>query len=272
MSRIDNKTVLASLALIVGLPSVAFAADSPLGIWYDDKGRAAIEIAECDNGSGKLCGHAVWLRDAGDVEKGCRRQIIGDLAKVSSKTWDDGWVYSPERKRRYNLEVKPLSDDRLQVKGYAGSKFFSKTMIWKRAPDDIERCDAQKAPIMASTTPDAEKAPVETKRAPAATETGPAVVTEAPSSSEEAPPLRQERAKRVIESDVTANDAPAIEPEREAKEEKKVAQAEPDNEAEDAPMAKGPLEGLDLGKYFKKTGGDCKLNTPWISLSFKCDN
>ncbi len=55
-------------------------------------------------------------------------------------TWDNGWIYSPEKKKKYDVELKPLSDGNLRVKGYAGTKLFSKTMIWTPAPADLVRC------------------------------------------------------------------------------------------------------------------------------------
>ncbi|MEM8617413.1 MAG: hypothetical protein AAGF20_10815, partial [Pseudomonadota bacterium] len=43
-----------------------------------------------------------------------------------------------------------MSRDRLRVKGYKGSKFFSKTMIWTKAPADLERCDGQTTEVIAA--------------------------------------------------------------------------------------------------------------------------
>src|SRR5690606_23476874 len=94
----------------------AFAAEEPLGVWINDTGRGAIEIKPCGD---KLCGHVVWVKDAADAE-GCGRQIIGDVTPSGGGKWGDGWIYSPERQKNYNVELTPLADGTLKVKGYAG--------------------------------------------------------------------------------------------------------------------------------------------------------
>lgn len=129
-----------ALASLLWLPlQSAEAASDPTGVWINDTGRGAIEIKPC---GAALCGHVVWVKDTSDT-KGCGRQIIGNAAKVGASTWDNGWIYSPEKKQKYDVELKPLSNGTLQVTGYAGTKLFSKTMIWKRAPADLVRCGAQ---------------------------------------------------------------------------------------------------------------------------------
>lgn len=117
----------------------ANAAGDPTGVWFNDTGRGAIEIKNC---GGSLCGHVVWVKDTTDT-RGCGRQIIGDAAKVGANVWDNGWIYNPDKKKKYDVELKPLSNGTLQVTGYAGTKLFSKTMIWKRAPADLVRCGTE---------------------------------------------------------------------------------------------------------------------------------
>ena len=134
-------TILMSAAmgadLIVG--GTAWAASDPRGVWIDDKGRGGVEIKDC---GAKLCGHIVWARGEADSNKGCGKQIIGDVAPQGSGLWDNGWIYDPDSDKKYDLELKLLDDNRLRVRGYAGVKFFSRSMIWTRAPADIKRCTA----------------------------------------------------------------------------------------------------------------------------------
>ncbi|MEO1206149.1 MAG: DUF2147 domain-containing protein [Pseudomonadota bacterium] len=231
MTRFKTLAAMTTLGVITALPAAAQAEKSPLGVWMNDTGRGAIEITECGS---KLCGHLVWAKSQKDTEKGCGKQIIGNAKQVSGSTWDNGWIYSPEKKRKYSVELKPLSAKRLRVKGYKGSKFFSKTMVWTKAPADLQRCDGggDGTIIAANTTP-----AVETRDIRPVTETAPATATRKPVKQYEEP---------IDES------------------EEDVAEADEGG---------SPLEDLDIGKYFKKTdGGDCKLNTPWIKLSFKCDD
>lgn len=143
----------AALAAALLAAGPALAAGDPTGVWVNDTGRGAIEIKDC---GGKLCGHVVWVKDASDAS-GCGRQIIGDLASSGGGAWggDDAWIYSPEKKKKYNVEVTPLEDGTLKVKGYAGISFLSKTMIWTKAPDDLVRCSTQEAATTPDTAPDA---------------------------------------------------------------------------------------------------------------------
>ena len=149
---------LRAAALAAGLLSAApaLAAGDPQGIWMNDTGRGAIEIKDC---GGKLCGHVVWVKDPAADAKGCGRQIIGDLVSAGSGVWggDDAWIYSPEKKKNYNVEITPLADGTLKVKGYAGLSFLSKTMIWTRAPADLARCSIEEA--AATPAPNAAPAP-----------------------------------------------------------------------------------------------------------------
>jgi len=149
---------LRAAALAAGLLSAApaLAASDPQGIWMNDTGRGAIEIKDC---GGKLCGHVVWVKDPAADAKGCGRQIIGDLVSAGSGVWggDDAWIYSPEKKKNFNVEITPLADGKLKVKGYAGLSFLSKTMIWTKAPDDLQRCSTEEA--AATPAPSATTAP-----------------------------------------------------------------------------------------------------------------
>lgn len=171
-------------ATLIATP--ALASNEPLGVWMNDTGRGAIEIKQCGS---KLCGHVVWVKDTSDVE-GCGRQIIGDVASSGGGVWGDGWIYSPERKKNYNVELTPQSDGTLKVKGFAGISFLSKTMIWTKAPANLPRCSEQQA--AASPAPEAAPAP-----------RGSAVEPEARAPAERAPPPAEER-------DVAGNDRESV--------------------------------------------------------------
>lgn len=161
----------AALAAVLVASSPALAAGDPTGVWMNDTGRGAIEIKDC---GGKLCGNVVWVKDPASDSKGCGRQIIGDLVSAGDGVWggDNAWIYSPEKKKNYNVEITPLADGTLKVKGYAGISFLSKTMIWTKAPADLARCSTQEAAATPSapSTPAAPTAPAtEPNKAPSAT-------------------------------------------------------------------------------------------------------
>lgn len=178
----------AALAATLLASSAAMAADSPLGVWVNDTGRGAIEIKDCD---GRLCGHVVWTKDASDAH-GCGRQIIGDLTSSGEGVWggDDAWIYSPEKKKKFNVEVTPQSDGTLKVKGYAGISFLSKTMVWTKAPADLQRCSEQTAAVPAEPKAEASPAPEREAATPPARR-----------------PAAEPESKRSSEPDVAENDS-----------------------------------------------------------------
>lgn len=138
--RASTSRSLALAAVLSVTGSAAALAASPLGVWMDHTGRGAVEISNCDGG---LCGRVVWVKAAADKE-GCNLQIIGG-AKPKGNRWDGGWIYDPESKSRYDVELTPVGDRKLRVLGYMGMKMFGETMTWTRAPADLERCDAPPA-------------------------------------------------------------------------------------------------------------------------------
>jgi uncharacterized protein (DUF2147 family) len=128
-------------SLISGF-GTAYAGSSPVGIWMDQNGRGAVEIKAC--GAKKLCGHIVWVRDRKE-QHGCGRRLLGDLRAVGGGEWDHGWIIDPDDRSKYDLALKRLSRTRLQLIGYMGSRMFSRSLVWKRAPSTLRRCDGVKS-------------------------------------------------------------------------------------------------------------------------------
>ena len=129
------------------------------GVWLDDTGDGAIEIMPCGE---RLCGRIVWLKAPNDktgrpLTDGynpeatkrkrpiCGLPVIGDLKRQTNGAWDAGWIYDPKEGKSYDVELKLRSSDRLQVTGYLGTKFFSETFIWNRAPAALPKCSTTSA-------------------------------------------------------------------------------------------------------------------------------
>ncbi len=127
---------LAAFAAVLISASNALAGPAPLGLWIDHTGRGGVEITQC---GARLCGHIAWLKDAENSEA-CGVQVIGDAKQMRNGTWDRGWIYDPEADSTYDVELKPIGSKKLRVMGYAGTKFLSETMIWKRAPVGLTKC------------------------------------------------------------------------------------------------------------------------------------
>jgi hypothetical protein len=232
----------------------AFAASDPTGVWVNDTGRGAIEIKQCGEG---LCGHVVWVKDPTDT-KGCGRQIIGDATPAGSGTWDNGWIYSPEKKKKYDVELKPLDDGNLRVTGYAGTKLFSKKMIWTPAPADLVRCGEQQAAAAPAAMPP---------------ETGNPSTAPVKAATIEELKLRAKTTPAAPAEQKTAAAmpaAPAVGP-------KPAAQAMPAAPVPAEPeVAEEESEGgglaEKLGEFIQKgPDGKCKLDLPWVKVDFKCD-
>jgi uncharacterized protein (DUF2147 family) len=137
----NMKRALVAFPLVL-MPGAVSAASSPLGTWIDHTGRGAVEITDCN---GALCGRVVWVKDTSD-EDGCNMQIIGNVKPVAGGKWDGGWIYDPERRSKFDVELTPIGDQKLKVHGYAGMKLFGETMTWTRAPADLKKC-GQKAAV-----------------------------------------------------------------------------------------------------------------------------
>jgi uncharacterized protein (DUF2147 family) len=230
-------TTLRLAALAVGLASTAAHAGSPVGVWIDHTGRGAVEIAECGGG---LCGHVVWVKDAKNA-KACRDQIIGNVKSVGPNTWDRGWIVDPDDNARYSVELKPVGEDRLRVTGYMGSKLFSETMTWKRAPADMKRCDAKDAAMPVS--------------APAA----PAIV--APPADAAPAPLQREVSAPVIAPAAPA--APVVETAPSVPDRVAVAEPAPAPAVETPPQ---PERRAQRQTKRKSASRDCKLDLPYVTV------
>ncbi len=271
------KVILPAFAAFTLIPAVfesASAASDPTGIWMDDTGRGAVEIKQCGN---NLCGNVVWVKSASDAS-GCGKPVIGDVKPVGGGRWDNGWIYSPEKARKYDVELTPLANGNLKVLGYAGMKFLSKTMIWKRAPQDLKLCGQTEAKAVkpvdkrsevetASITPPA--APVAPKAAPvAAKETKPdqtpaATAKDAKTNDKaleaEAPAASPDESKSA-DADTTKDDTTA---------------SNDDNDGNDIAAALGKLKigDLSLDKVLTKTkSGKCKVDLPWFKVTLNCDH
>jgi len=139
------------------------------GYWLDHTRRGAVEIAKCQakiTNSGTntrrhkntLCGRIIWLKDPNDKygnpltdqlnarasrrnRKICGLKIIGKVARISKRVYDNGWIYDPEKGKYFDVELTLVSRNILQVKGYKGIKLLSKTFLWRRMkPDQLTPC------------------------------------------------------------------------------------------------------------------------------------
>lgn len=273
---------IASAAFLASLSASgsAFAAADPTGIWLNDTGRGAVEITECGDA---LCGKVVWVKNTADAD-GCGKQIIGNVKSMGGGRWDGGWIYSPERGRKYNVELTPLSNGNLRVTGYAGMRFLSKTMIWTKAPGDLQLCggaEANAAPVTAPAEVQTD-APAVAAPAPLPKKAAPLVVEKkapAPVAAEPAPQQAAAEQPQAVEpaqsEQAAAPEAPATSGNNDT-----VASEESSEPAEGGGKLGGRLAelldnvnsgDLKLDNVLKRENGRCKLDLPWVKLNFNCE-
>lgn len=141
----NTRTLMLAAVGAIASSAAAHAAGDPTGIWIDHNNRAAVEISPCADGNG-LCGYVVHIIQQQYASR-CGLQILFNVTPNGG-----GRIYSPDRGKKYSVELTRLSDDKLKVVGNAGS-FFSKTYTWKRAPDTVARCGETTAAAPAPETP-----------------------------------------------------------------------------------------------------------------------
>lgn len=150
---------------VMAAASTGTLAGTPLelGVWFNHTGKGAVEIRPCGptgTDANRLCGFIVWLREPNGkngkpltdgynpkasmrTRPICGLPVLGSLRPMSDGSWDQGWVYDPEQGKAFDAAIQLRTRDQLILTGYKGLKMFSKSFLWKRAPDDLPRCDQE---------------------------------------------------------------------------------------------------------------------------------
>jgi len=121
------------------------------GIWLDEDGEAAIEIAACEAG---ICGEIVWLREPLvegdkpklDIHNGDRalrdRPILGlrlleGFRPDGPGRWTGGRIYDPNNGKSYRCKLE-LEDggETLKIRGYVLTPLLGRTTRWARTQRD----------------------------------------------------------------------------------------------------------------------------------------
>lgn len=171
--------ILGLAGLLLGASSTYLAAapagsrSSEQGLWYNHSGKGAVEIRPCGatgNDADRLCGYIVWLKEPNNTRGEpltdgynadpakrkrpiCGLPVLGQLRPMSDGSWDMGWVYDPEQGKSFDAAIQLRSADQLILTGYKGVKFFSKSFVWRRAPNDLPRCDHEREAKASSLVP-----------------------------------------------------------------------------------------------------------------------
>lgn len=151
----------AARLLIAGLTATGVLAMAPAhatsdvtGVWYNDTGKAAVQVYQCGP---SVCGRIFWLRqpvnkagrplrDAYNPSPARRRkpicglQIIWGVQPQNDGSWDGGRIYDPKVGKSYNVAIEKMSAKQLRITGYLGTRLFGRSFIWRRAPANLAKC------------------------------------------------------------------------------------------------------------------------------------
>lgn len=149
--------MLLCMAAALALPVMASAelnSDPAHGLWLTENERAIIAMAPCGD---ETCGRMVWvaeptdergslkrdLRNADQAKRDrpiCGLDLVGGLSREGEGAWAAGWLYNPKDGATYSAEVRALSPERLEVRGYLGVPLLGGSQVWKRVHDDRGGC------------------------------------------------------------------------------------------------------------------------------------
>lgn len=117
--------ILASISLVSGGLTSAFAADDPTGDWQVEDGVAVIRVAECN---GSMWGAVVWEKIPGGIDKNNpdatkrTRPTLGiptliDMKKDAKSNKWAGIVYNAKDGKNYKSTIELTSPNELEIEG-----------------------------------------------------------------------------------------------------------------------------------------------------------
>lgn len=140
-----------ALLFCMALLSAFVPQDSPnakvLGKWktIDDETKVAKSIIEIYEVNGKVHGKILELLNGESQDKLCTEctgkrkgkklvgmEILYNLEKDGDNEWEDGNIYDPSKGKEYSCEIKLVSADKLEVRGYVGFSFVGRSQNWFR--------------------------------------------------------------------------------------------------------------------------------------------
>ena len=137
--------LLSLLSILLGTESLQAQSNSKvLGLWYNTEKTAQIEIIEKED---QLIGKLVWIKhEDGDPETFTdlvnsdtslrNRPLMGltilEGLQYKNGVWADGKIYDPESGLSYACELQLKKKDILEIKGFLGESWVSRTVEWNR--------------------------------------------------------------------------------------------------------------------------------------------
>ncbi|MEP1086596.1 DUF2147 domain-containing protein [Algoriphagus sp.] len=138
-------TSICLLVLLIGLESAQAQSKSKvIGVWFNSEKTAQIEILE---NNAQLIGKIIWIKhedgkpesitDLGNSDSTLRdRPLMGltilEGLQYKNGIWSDGKIYDPQSGISYTCELQLKKKDVLEIKGYLGESWVSRTVEWNR--------------------------------------------------------------------------------------------------------------------------------------------
>lgn len=133
-------------AFVFTLSGQAQEADSILGRWLSESGKAKVEIFKTGD---KYYGKIVWLKtplneqgqpkvDKNNPDPAKRNHKLMGLLLLKSfvydgkGVWKSGTIYDPEKGKEYNCIMTLKSNGTLSIRGYVGISLLGRSTIWAR--------------------------------------------------------------------------------------------------------------------------------------------
>ncbi|MDR7128347.1 uncharacterized protein (DUF2147 family) [Algoriphagus sp. 4150] len=140
-----NYASLSVIMLLLSLGSLLAQSKSKVvGVWSNTENTARIEIME--NGT-QLIGKIIWIKQVEESEETFTDVLNSDTSlrdrplmgltilegfQYTDGKWADGKIYDPESGISYAGELQLKKKDILEIKGYLGESWVSRTIEWNR--------------------------------------------------------------------------------------------------------------------------------------------
>ena len=147
LSKFSKILVALAFALVLSQSARAADAQSPVGVWIANDGKAHVSVAPCKDNQDHICGTVIWVAEPIDPETGKpkldkrnsdkslrSRPVIG-MSMLDMSPDDDGiWrgnIYNGQDGNTYNATLR-LNDGKIDVQGCVFFGLLCKTQTWER--------------------------------------------------------------------------------------------------------------------------------------------
>ncbi|TXE11342.1 DUF2147 domain-containing protein [Algoriphagus aquimarinus] len=143
--KIYQYTLISIFFLLLGAENVQAQSKSKIvGVWFNTEKTAQIEIMENND---EVIGKLIWIKhEDGDLEAFTdtvnsdtslrNRPLMGltilEGLKFKDGIWSDGKIYDPKSGVTYACDLQLKKKDILEIKGYLGDSWVSRTVEWNR--------------------------------------------------------------------------------------------------------------------------------------------